>query len=376
MERNGNAALIPPKSKRKEERDLENVVVSWMTTPDALQSRPVLSSPTAFSDWMKSNGFLPEHPPGITSELIEVQKQQREFIQESIKEIQRLLTMEKLGTKVQENHPDWSKIYTYLGVLFETDSIGSDTSRTLGFGAAERQVIQLLMLNLVNNLSDENFCDQQRLLIEYFREQQELIREQRGARPPPMELHITEITDHRTHVRSRSDEEVEDDSLAPKKKRGRKKKNEKTDSELDEQGPASDPSNAEYPLNIPMQPAPLPGNLSNGFGMNYPAFTNESLVNLQSSLPMNYGLPPGTPTQGSWSNSNIMPINQTMSHFSHPLQVVQMPMQSLHETLSQPTVNPSNMNIPLLSNLIPNSDFNASINANLDTLNGNNSTGQ
>jgi len=193
LERKGNSSAIPPpKPKRRQEKVSvdgdplsDPLMIPWITTPDALSEKPYLGTPEPFAEWMKSNGFLPDHPPpGIDTEhLAELQKQQREYLQQSMKSIQNALFLEP--DRNEQGHPDWAKIYSYFCSLFESDTLGHNSSRMASMGPAERQIMNLLMQNLLTNLDDDSFSDNYRILLrQYENKQQDLKRAQRDSTTP------------------------------------------------------------------------------------------------------------------------------------------------------------------------------------------------
>jgi len=167
----------PPKQKRKYELRSEDAsdvfLIPWVSTPDALSDKTYLSSPDEFAEWMKSNGLLPDHPPpGIDADhLLEIIKQQKEFLHTALKSIQNALFLERPEGN-QQGLPDWSKIYYYLGLLFESDTFGTDVSRQATLGPAERSIIDYFWKNLMINISDDNFSNEFRLLLKEYETKQ------------------------------------------------------------------------------------------------------------------------------------------------------------------------------------------------------------
>jgi len=158
----------------------DTLLIPWISTPDALSEKSYLCSPESFSEWMKTNGLLPEHPPpGIDHEhLSELQKQQKEFIHAAMKSIQNALFLEQSPDGNLQGLPDWSKIYAYLGLLFESDRFGPDVSRIATLGPAERKIIHLLIDNILNNLSDEMFTEEFKQLLKEYEKKQEHLKQQ------------------------------------------------------------------------------------------------------------------------------------------------------------------------------------------------------
>ena len=70
-------------------------------------------------------------------------------------------------TEVQPGHPSYAHIYSFLGSLFDTSPPAHiDTLAKLS--AIDREIIQLLMQNLMLNLSTQEFRDQYTPLIEQY----------------------------------------------------------------------------------------------------------------------------------------------------------------------------------------------------------------
>jgi len=122
---------------------------------------------------MKSAGLLPDHPPsGVDKEhLLEIIKQQKEFLHSALKSIQNALFLERPEGN-QQGQPDWSKIYYYLGLLFEADTFGADVSRQATLGPAERSIIDYFWKNLVMNISNESFSNEFRILLKEYEQKQ------------------------------------------------------------------------------------------------------------------------------------------------------------------------------------------------------------
>jgi len=172
------------KPKRKYEIHSDDVgdalFIPWMSTADALSEKSYLSCPEEFSEWMKSNGLLPDQPPpGVDVDLLmDIQKQQKEFLITASKSIQNALFLERPEGN-QPGQPDWSKIYDYLGLLMQSDTFGTDVSRQATLGPAERSIIDFFWKNLLVSLSDDTFSDDFRLLLkEYETKQMSMKRQQ------------------------------------------------------------------------------------------------------------------------------------------------------------------------------------------------------
>jgi len=180
-----------PKAKRKYELHSDDMgdalFIPWMSTADALSEKSYLSCPDEFAEWMKSNGLLPDQPPpGVDIDLLmDIQKQQKEFLISASKSIQNALFLERPEAN-QLGQPDWSKIYDYLGLLMQSDTFGTDVSRQATLGPAERSIIDFFWKNLLVSLSDDTFSDDFRLLLkEYETKQISMKRQPVPGKDPP-----------------------------------------------------------------------------------------------------------------------------------------------------------------------------------------------
>jgi len=315
LERKGDSSAIPPpKPKRTRQENSagsssDTLMIPWITTPDALSERPYLSTPTAFEEWMKSNGFLPDQPPpGIdTAQLSELHKHQREYLHDAIKNIEKALSQEKEA----EDHPDWSKIYSYLGSLFDTDTIGRDASRLASLGPAERQIIHLLMHNLVTTLSDDFFGDQYRLLLRDFQQQQKHVREQWQLQSQPAQTQQREQEQEEDQ-----DQEQEEELLEVRRKRKRpRKSSEKVEEEMDIEEetpttvPASDRSRKSATVTTTISPSVSDSNDSGKNSPKSPLLEGNTSVQVPPSSP----IPPTvSPTQVQISAPTI-PVSPSQS---------------------------------------------------------------
>jgi len=173
---NTGERIPPPRPKRKSshpypQKSKETPTTTssgpWINTNTTPEPNPVLNNPSSFAHWMASNGLLPDVLPNLsTQHAIELQKSQQEQLQHA----QLLLQQAMATTPAKRNAgPDFAKIYTFLGSLFDPTSVGHEETLN-AMNPVDRETIQFLMHNLAINLANQQFKEQHVYLLDKYRQ--------------------------------------------------------------------------------------------------------------------------------------------------------------------------------------------------------------
>jgi len=165
---NTGERIPPPRPKRKSNHPYpktKEIVNNAAPTPSPMPSpsESPTPSPTSFAHWMASNGLLPDVLPN--QHAIELQKSQQEQLQQA----QLLLQQAMSINSSQRSGPDFAKIYTFLGSLFDANSTGHEEALN-AMAPVDRETIQFLMHNLAVNLANQQFKEQHMFLLEKYRQ--------------------------------------------------------------------------------------------------------------------------------------------------------------------------------------------------------------
>jgi len=173
--------IPPPRPKRKStqpypQKQKQEISGLWV-------SNPSLNTPINFSNWMNANGLLPigkckeeieeSHlSKGINFEQfnsqqsIEYQRQQQELLQETQQLLQQ--AMKTQINKFSENVPNFSKIYSFLGSLFDTNKM-NNLNLFEQLSNVDRDAVNILMHNLAVNLANQQYREQHLVLLDRYR---------------------------------------------------------------------------------------------------------------------------------------------------------------------------------------------------------------
>eukprot|EP01112_Ceratiomyxa_fruticulosa_P010415 TRINITY_DN2759_c0_g2_i2.p2 TRINITY_DN2759_c0_g2~~TRINITY_DN2759_c0_g2_i2.p2 ORF type:complete len:365 (-),score=71.03 TRINITY_DN2759_c0_g2_i2:132-1226(-) len=216
---NTGERIPPPRPKRKSQgpypqKSKDSLTIPWLTSPDSMQVNPFLKNPQAFAQWMVANGLMPPDPSltsssstldgrnmgsdgeesrakrlslgGISADLV---RQQQEQLYQAQQYLQQAMSAAQQNQHSTSQGPCFSKIYSFLGSLFDqsinaspssshtpsNSSSNTPSSPTIQFpdlhdlSPIDRETLQVLMQNLTVNLASQSFRDQHSILIEQYR---------------------------------------------------------------------------------------------------------------------------------------------------------------------------------------------------------------
>jgi len=127
-------------------------------------SLPPTMHPTAFAQWMTMNGLLPYSNNMSPQEAIELQRQQQDQMQQA----QRYLNDMSQPARLDPSGPNFAKIYTFLGSLFDPNITNQlETLKTMS--QIDKDTVQNLMYNLALNVTTQQFREQHMFLLEQYR---------------------------------------------------------------------------------------------------------------------------------------------------------------------------------------------------------------
>eukprot|EP01113_Clastostelium_recurvatum_P007381 TRINITY_DN1343_c0_g1_i1.p1 TRINITY_DN1343_c0_g1~~TRINITY_DN1343_c0_g1_i1.p1 ORF type:complete len:356 (+),score=81.16 TRINITY_DN1343_c0_g1_i1:75-1142(+) len=221
---NTGERIPPPRPKRKSHSSFpsksskESINIPWLTSPDTIQANPFLNNPQAFAQWMMTNGLLAagsaegmggdvsQSGPSTSSRRIsdgsgrddedddddedededeeddmegsgipspELARQQQEQLHQAQQYLQQAMGAAQQNQRAGQQGPNFAKIYSFLSSLFSElppGSVPSDPAASIQeMTALDREMLQVLMHNLAQNLASQNFRDQHGSLIEQYR---------------------------------------------------------------------------------------------------------------------------------------------------------------------------------------------------------------
>jgi len=126
-----------------------------------------VNSSSAFGQWMASNGLLPNSMANNfnATEAVEFQKQQQEQLQQAQRWLQQAMAAAQFNTS--SSGPNYAKIYSFLGQLFENKD-GDHIESFSELSPLDKETVQLLMQNLATNITSPEFKEQHALLMQQY----------------------------------------------------------------------------------------------------------------------------------------------------------------------------------------------------------------
>lgn len=171
VQKSGSGAHVPPPRipKRKQQKiSAENATSTKSTNPDATQSTDLAPSQ---ADPPSSNlpalpGLFPNFPTAFTSEA---RKQQQDQLRHAQLSFHCAMTTLRQSQEDDQISPDFSKIYGFLGDLFDKNIAHQDHSETLAeLSLVDREIVRMLMMNLEWNIGQHQYRDQHSVMLEKY----------------------------------------------------------------------------------------------------------------------------------------------------------------------------------------------------------------
>lgn len=165
----------PPRPKRKATSQLhsakikqlraDTVTIPWATAPpDSINlSNPFLYSASPFTQWISTQNVISYPMPDPEAQRQQLQ-QAHAYIQRAMISTQNASN----STPTSSTGPNFSKIYSFLASLFDTQS-NNHIEKLSEMSNIDRETVQLLMHNLAINLANQQFREQHSILMDQYR---------------------------------------------------------------------------------------------------------------------------------------------------------------------------------------------------------------
>jgi len=144
-----------------------NLNSSTTASPNANIPITSTTSPSAFIGWMVKNGLLPNgaNSTMTPTEVSELQKKQQDQLLQAQALFQQ--SIQKLKSSKDPQGPNYGKIYTFLGSLFDP-TVANNMDGFNELSSNDKETIQMLLQNLTNNVSNRAFIEQHADVVQKY----------------------------------------------------------------------------------------------------------------------------------------------------------------------------------------------------------------